>query len=114
MKTIYKTHNELPLLLEIWGTSHQGEIKASYEDLIAIFGKPLEIFDDIKSGAEWKIYLNCQYFCEVYNYKNGKDYLGKEGTLLEDITEWNIAGFTPKCVEAVTNLIDEYIQYKGF
>ena len=41
----------------------------------------------------------------LYNWKNGKAYLGNEGQDIEDITDWNIGG---KSKEA-EYILDDYI-----
>ena len=79
------------------GTCLQGYIEADHKLLVKLFGKSHN-HDDYKSDAEW--YLDTPYgIATIYNYKDGKNYLGDEGDAIEDITEWHIGG-TNKNVSA--------------
>ena len=43
----------------------------------------------------------------IYNWKNGKNYLGLEGLQVNEITDWNIGGFSPRAVEIVEDVLKE-------
>ena len=85
----------------IWGTHLQGVMDVDYQKLVQIFGEPdLRGSDDFKSDAQW-ILMTEAGIATIYNYKNGKNYLGEEGLEVERITEWHIGGHTPAVVEKV-------------
>jgi hypothetical protein len=92
MKKPFKTHND-ELISLIDGTSAVGTIRASYADLVATFGKPMR--DDIerKTDAEWQIKFDDGTRATIYNWKNGPNWWGDDGTPVEQITRWNIGGF---------------------
>ena len=102
---------------ELDGTSFQGEIDMSYEDMICIFGKP-HGDDDYKVDAEWSFVASfwekdsTEGFMEevefsLYNWKDGKNYCGSEGSPLSDITDWHIGGHNHKAVDVVHRIIKE-------
>lgn len=82
------------------GTSLQGYLYSSYKNIVKVYGLPLE--GDYKTDAEWIIKWEDGLIGTIYNWKNGKNYLGEDGLEVEDITEWNIGG-VKKIVEARIN-----------
>ena len=109
---------------ELDGTSLQGEIDMSYEDMICIFGKP-HGDDDYKVDAEWSFVasfwepdMTPDDFMEevefsLYNWKDGRNYCGSEGLPLSDITDWHIGGHNHKAVEVVHRIIANTLQWRG-
>ena len=89
----------------IGGTSLQGYIKASYEQLLNAFGAPNStLCDNYKTDVEWAFKFADGTVATLYNWKNGKNYLGDEGLELNDIYEWNVGGFNDK---AVSRLLEQ-------
>ena len=89
----------------IYGTSLQGYIKASYEQLLQTFGAPNStLCDNYKTDVEWAFKFADGTVATLYNWKNGKNYLGDEGLELNDIYEWNVGGFNDK---AVSRLLEQ-------
>ena len=83
----------------IGGTSLQGYIKAPYEKLLEVFGAPNStLCDNYKTDVEWAFEFADGTIATLYNWKNGKNYLGDEGSELNDIYEWNVGGFNEKAV----------------
>ena len=83
----------------IGGTSLQGYIKAPYEKLLEVFGAPnSKLCDNYKTDVEWAFEFDDGTIATLYNWKNGKNYLGDEGLELNDIYEWNVGGFNEKAV----------------
>jgi hypothetical protein len=90
------------------GTCLQGYINCSYDDLTSALGYPLEEgYDDYKSDAEWSIEFSDGTVATIYNYKNGKNYLGEQGYNLCDIPQWNVGGRSPEVVERVAFLVKD-------
>lgn len=84
----FKTHNE--------GIPHeggclQGHIKVNYKTIKSTFGKPHNS-DGYKTDAEWSIKFEDGTYVTIYNYKDGKNYCGKEGIPKTKITDWHIGG----------------------
>ena len=75
--------------VDLNGTSLMGEFEVTYKEIKRIFGKENDVFDSYKSDASWKV-MTPAGPASIYNYKNGKNYLGKEGTPKTNITEWHI------------------------
>lgn len=84
----------------VCGTFLQNEVKTTYAHLCAVFGKPTTKGDGYKVDAEW-IILTPEGIVTIYNYKDGKNYLGKDGLEVEKITEWHIGGHSNMAVDYI-------------
>ena len=84
----------------VGGTFLQGYIKASYDQLVKAFGEPHDPNgDNYKTDVEWAFEFADGTIATLYNWKNGKNYLGEaEGLELNDIYEWNVGGNSDKAV----------------
>ena len=94
------------------GTSLQGEINISYQDLVSVFGEPNTKNDGYKTDAEWIGTIDGEVFT-IYNYKSGKNYLGKDGLEVEEITEWHIGGKQKEVVKKILKYIQDTIVKGG-
>ncbi len=72
------------------GTSLQGYVEVSFKDLKRMFGEPTD-GDGYKVDAQWLV-MTPSGVGTVYNYKDGKNYCGRDGTPKTKITEWHIGG----------------------
>jgi len=99
---MFITHNEGVNENAIYGSSLIGYVKCSYQELIDSFGEPLEIdlsTSDGKTDVEWDIEFQDGTYLHIYNWKNGKNYLGDDGLETDQITEWNVGGHSKKDLE---------------
>jgi hypothetical protein len=88
------------------GTSLQGNIHCTYSQLVQEFGEPdRKISGDNKMDCEW-IILTPEGVATIYNYKDGKAYLGEKGLDKEDITDWHVGGRNMR----VLMVIEEYLE----
>ncbi len=87
------------------GTCFQGDLYATYDQIIDKFGPPCDSWDGYKTDAEWVIEFEGGIIATIYNWKNGKNYCGERGYAVEDITEWHIGGKT----KAVEEWINDHI-----
>jgi len=85
---MFKTHTHNTH--DISGTSLQGHIAATYKELADLFGKPLAGCN--KTDAEWIVEFDDGPVATIYNYKDGVNYCGKQGTPTEKITNWHVGG----------------------
>ena len=85
---------------EVYGTSLMGYIEASYAKIVSIFGIP-DDGDGYKVDAKWGIKLTSGHIATIYNYKDGKNYNGEEGTDVELITDWHIGGNVREVVKEI-------------
>lgn len=100
----FETHNTHPALSPI-GTSLQGEILLTFAELKAAFGKPTS-GDGYKVDAQWILRdPETGTLATIYNYKDGKNYLGSSGTPKTKITEWHIGGRDKQAVHLVYSLL---------
>jgi hypothetical protein len=86
------------------GTHLVGYINCSYLTLRSLLGKP-GYADGYKVDAEWCLQFRDGTVATIYNWKNGKNYLGEEGLDVEDITEWHIGGASSKSETYVKQLL---------
>lgn len=102
----FTTHNQTTELVSATtGTCLQGEINCAYSDLVDLFGKPYD-GDGYKVDAEWVIRFDDGQIATIYNWKNGVNYLGNEGTPTEQITDWHIGGDERGVVNRIRILLD--------
>jgi hypothetical protein len=99
----YVTHNTANL--DSSGSCLQGEIKATYEELRTLFGKPCE-GDGYKVDAQWVIRFADGTLSTIYNWKDGLNYCGDAGTPVEDITEWHVGGMATASLDQVVITLD--------
>jgi hypothetical protein len=86
----FLTHNDTQI--EIGGTHFVGNLIATYDDIIDVFGKPTN-GDDYKTDAEWWIEFEDGKVGTIYNWKDGINYCGHgEGIPTKYIEEWHIGG----------------------
>ena len=71
------------------GTSFKGYVVATYQQLVAAFGLPTIWGDGDKIDVEW-IIDTPHGIATIYNYKDGKTYLGEKGMAIEQICEWHV------------------------
>ena len=76
------------------GTHLVGYIECDYQTLVDCFGEPKpEHCDGYKTDVEWRVAENSlSYPIAIYNWKNGKNYCGRFGLPVKDITRWNVGG----------------------
>lgn len=83
------------------GTHLQGYIKASYQDLIKVFGKPTygpNSTNIDKSTCEWVLEYEDNQYCTIYDWKLDEtpDY----------VYRWHIGGFNEDCVKAIEDYFE--------
>ena len=97
------------------GTCNPGFIECSYADLVAVFGEP-NFIGDHKCDAGWLLTFSkfSGMYCTpatIYNYKDGKNYLGDEGKVVEDITSWHVGARKEDGAEVVGFVASMLIAY---
>lgn len=85
----FKTHNQGYVPID--GTHLQGYVTATFGKLRATFGEPMD-GDGHKVDAEWHVKFDSGVIATVYNWKNGRAYLGEDGKSVLEINEWNVGG----------------------
>ena len=100
----YTTHNDNSDI-EVGGTHLQGYINCTYDDITEAFGYPTD-GDQYKVDAEWQIVFEDGTRATIYNWKNGKNYLGDQGLNLCDMKSWHIGGYNDRALERVQDAIN--------
>ena len=100
------THNDMidgePLAIDTYGTKYQGSINCTYQFLVENLGEPKPYaYSDGKCDATWELEFGYGGVATIYNWKNGTNYLGKDGELTENITDWHIGGHSSDVVRLV-------------
>jgi len=82
----------------IFGTCYQGEVIIPYSELCKTFGAP-ERWEEPgdKIDAQWILQSPRGHVVSIYNYKDGFNYLRKDGMSVEQIDTWHIGG-KKKCI----------------
>ena len=104
------THNQESI--NINGTSLQGEIDASYQELCDLFGAPTG-GDGYKTDAEWEVKFSDGTIATIYNWKNGKNYEGENGQAVEQIRDWHIGGHSAQAETNVQIALDLHREQKN-
>lgn len=97
----FKTHNDLNF--DVSG-GYLDYIKISYDKLLRTFGAPHQGVEN-KIDAKWKILFRDGRIATIYNWKNGKSYLGRKGLSLENIESWNIGGRDKSVVRVIEDIL---------
>jgi len=80
------------------GTSLRGSVSATFQQLIDAFGVPSCWGCDQTTDVEWHVVFDDLVVATIYNWKNGKSYLGSEGLPMCEIKTWNVGGFTDHAI----------------
>jgi len=99
----FKTHNNSKNI-NTGGTSLVGNIFVSYKELVKAFGEPTTA-DEYKSDAEWELEFADGEVATIYNYKDGKNYLGQDGMKTEKITDWHIGGKSIVVLKRISEIL---------
>ena len=106
----FTTHNTTTI--DTNGTCLQGEITATFKELTDLFGAYTDA-DGYKVDAEWMVKFDDGTVATIYNWKNGKNYCGEDGTPVEQITEWHVGGFTSVAATRIQILLDLHREAKA-
>ena len=101
----FKTHNYKEI--NVNGTSFQGEITATFEKLLKVFGTPLGASSDNKVDVEWNLEVG-DVIATIYNWKNGVAHMGSDGTNPVDITRWHIGGKSKGAVWTIEEILESF------
>lgn len=71
---------------DIRGTVLQGQVEASYDELVEAFGEPTPSLDTDKTHVEWLLSFGKDVLAAIYDWKIPK------GTLAKDNLVWNVGG----------------------
>lgn len=89
----YVTHNERETLTnEINGTGFIGAVDASYKEICSLFGKPMRYEQGGKVDVMWVVKFSDDTVASIYNWKDGKAYLGDKGLSVDKIKQWHVGG----------------------
>jgi hypothetical protein len=90
------------------GSSFQGNIDESYHTLKKVFGEPNSNGDGHKVDVEWILQFEDGSYATIYNYKNGRNYLGSEGLPKSKIEDWHVGGFSEKALKNVKMALKDF------
>ena len=84
--------HKINMVFNTSGTSGKGSFICEYKTLVKVLGQPLKGSDDFKTQAEWDIIYKDGTITTIYDWKQGKGYLGEEGIEPKEVIEWNVGG----------------------
>lgn len=93
----------------------KGILDANYSDLVSAFGTP-DVGDQYKTDVQWKLRLKTEHgSCSVvlYNYKSGKNYIGKHGLSLKQIPNWHVKATKSTHINVVASL-EQFLKEKNY
>jgi len=96
---------------EILGTYYMGMMLSSFPYLVEKLGEPLRNTITSKVDVEWVVTDGDRIFT-VYNYKDGKNYLGDDGKSVERINSWCIGGKNPASWELLKEVFPDKVLFK--
>ena len=103
----YVTHNERETLTnEINGTGFIGAVDASYKEICSLFGKPMRYDQSGKVDVMWVVKFSDDTVASIYNWKDGKAYLGDKGLSVDKIKQWHVGGHVNSAQTLVQIAID--------
>ena len=102
----YQTHRDI--IIETEGSFFQGYIGADYVDLFNLINSPL-MGDAYKVDAEWNIKFEDGTVATIYNWKNGKNYLGDSGLKVHEMREWHVGGFSKVALLHVAKVMNKIL-----
>lgn len=74
-------------------TWQMGYVETTYADMVAAFGTPVMRYEvGFTTDATWCILFTDGTIATIYNYKDGRNYLGHSGKQVEEITNWCVGG----------------------
>lgn len=75
------------------GGGREMTLHASYEELVEKLGVPEDVSrKTYKVDVQWDVEDNHGRELSVWNYKNGPNYWGEDGTPVGEITSWSAGG----------------------
>lgn len=82
-------------LLIVPGPLNVDYIRASYANLVTVFGTPndLDQMDDYKSRAQWRVHLG-RWLVMIYDWKTGPDWMDNP-LPVERLTIWHMQAVRP-------------------
>lgn len=83
------------------GSSLRGYLEAPYPEVVDRLGEPLHDDFDGKADAVWMVEFADGTFASVYNYKDGRNYLGEEGIPTEELSHWHIGGKSERAAKLI-------------
>ena len=95
------------------GTSLKGMIYTDYSVLVEVFGKEHSNGDGYKVDAEWMLQFSNGVVATIYNYKDGKNYCGRNGLAKKHLTDWHIGGKSAMAERTVEQYIEQYFALKN-
>jgi hypothetical protein len=87
------------------GTSYVGVIDVDYKKLKNTFGTPSK-GDNYKVDAEWVLQFSDGVVATIYNYKDGINYLGREGLRKTQIKNWHVGGHDQRAYDNVLKALN--------
>ena len=93
----------------IEGTGKRATMFAHYEDIVRVYGKPILNREYGKVDVHWIVETDAG-LATIYNYKDGKAYLGDEGLDYRDIKSWSIGAKSDDAAQEIIEQIQSFVK----
>ena len=93
------------------GNEKLGVITCSYEKLVQLFQRPFADPENTETDCEWQLLLENMHPIRIYNYKDGKKYLGDDGMSVKEITTWHVSGHYEDDLNVLKNIVGDRVSY---
>ena len=91
------------------GIYSQGFLITTYDTLLGFFGEPMKdiTFLDNKIDAQFVIKFKDGLIATIYNWKDGQNYLGRDGKQVENIKKWYIGSHNIIVVNRIKKILGQ-------
>ena len=86
------------------GMTFRTEANIPYLDLVDILGEP-KMMASGKSDVEWLLMTEKGLAC-IYNYKDGRNWLGNKGCAIQEIATWHIGAHSMSAARETLKIIE--------
>lgn len=92
----FQTHNQVPSdkPIQVFDLCLQGSIQATYGQMVAAFGEPLQI-NEARASVEWQLQFADGTRANIYDWNRGSE------QDRDFVFGWRIGGTSPHCVGLV-------------
>ncbi|MBU6389702.1 hypothetical protein KGQ71_04280 [Patescibacteria group bacterium] len=87
------------------GCSYKGQIDIPYAELVQLLGEPTLAGDGYKTDAEWLV-VTPEGPVWLYNYKDGTNYLGEDGTPTDRLRCWHVGARNQEAAKIILKVFE--------
>jgi hypothetical protein len=97
---------------ELNRSSRKANFEMEYAVLDAILPEKCKVSGRYKTDVEWHLKDTSGDVVAIYNYKDGKNYLGQEGLEMWQLTNWHVGAHSKQAANRIIGYIREQASKK--